>query len=106
MIKAMYENGFTGAIVVCDICEKRIEDAGGGAAVYPSVYTEEEILEVLHVHRGSCRKMAEKKLGGKNNTVSDELIDHMLNACASVGLSVEELERKRNANRESGVSRL
>lgn len=101
MIKVLYKDGRYSPLVICDICSERIEDAALGAAVAPSGQGgDDQLLEVLHAHKGGCHKAAEERLGGKVNTGWDELGVHMLNLAMNVKLSPEALSDLRKLEDE------
>ncbi len=92
MIKVWYKDGRYVPIITCDICNERIEDAAVAAAVAPSGEPDkDQVLDVLHAHKGRCHEAAEHKLGGDLNTGWEELSVHVLYLARNVKLSPEAL---------------
>ena len=75
-IKIWENNGRTAPILVCDICDTPIDDAGEGAAVFKSIPNGSS-TKVLHVHKKGCHNKAEMQLGGRSATGWQELKDHL-----------------------------
>ena len=69
------ENGRTAPIIRCDVCGKRIEDAGLALAMWKA--TEGKLLEDGQVH--FCHKACHVKLNGDDPVVwsSSELTDYL-----------------------------
>ncbi len=79
------------AILVCDVCGRRIQDAGSGAVLtvsYPIPVGEQS--KVLHVHDGACYETAESHLG---HILGHETVwRHLHQLLASVGLTPGQLQ--------------
>lgn len=92
MIKAIHHpQGGSAPILVCDVCGKRIVEAGDGAVLtvlHPIPEGAES--KVLHVHQNHCYAMAESNLGHKPG--HEEVWRHLLGLLYSVGLSPEKLQ--------------
>ncbi|MBI5381106.1 MAG: hypothetical protein HZA31_04335 [Opitutae bacterium] len=100
MIKDVCIKGRIGPQVFCDTCGKRIEKAGLAAVITVKNIGDGESSEILHVHKGKCHDLAEKKLGG--NVLWGEMSRHFLHLIYNVGLSTEHLEAQKEADREAG----
>ena len=62
MIKILNTQGISGPVLCCDICNKRIDDFGLGAAVFSSSDAENSLTPVETVHKLDCLSAAEKKI--------------------------------------------
>jgi hypothetical protein len=103
VIRVMNKNGKTCPILLCDICEKQIDNLGMGAAIFPRSSTEGEITEVLHTHKKSCHDIAEKRIGGKSSAPWQELQDHFIWLMANSGKPATELAVRANSLGEVGA---
>ena len=92
MIKAVHHpQGGCASILVCDVCGKRICEAGDGAVLtVMNPIPEGAESKVLHVHQTNCYAMAENQLGHKPG--HEEVWRHLLCLLYSVGLSPEKLQ--------------
>ena len=62
-----------GAVIVCDVCGKEIQNAGLGAVVYRKPpYEFDEYLEPFFAHKGPCHRQLERRFGS-NLVPWDEL---------------------------------
>ena len=78
MIAIHYAVQGSTATVVCDVCHLRIDDGSRGVAVFRAGERgERELLSVMHAHNGACYEAAQAKLGGKENTAWEELVNHL-----------------------------
>lgn len=92
MIKAVHHpHGGSVPILVCDVCGKRILEAGDGAVLTVShPIPEGAESKVLHVHQTACYAVAENNLGHKLG--HEEVWRHLLYLLYSLGLSPEKLQ--------------
>jgi len=92
MIKILNEGSFAYPIFVCDVCNKRIDDIGLGAAVSDRSGGDGEIQDVLHVHKGACHEKGDEKLGGI--ATWKELQDHVILLIVNSGLNPADLTKR------------
>ena len=91
MIKVLHQSpGEYVPFLVCDVCGKRIENAGSGVALtmrHPLAVGEES--KVLHVHEGVCYATAEGHVGHRFG--HEPIGRHFLHLLHNVGLSPGQL---------------
>lgn len=93
-------DGTLAAVVVCDVCNRVIDNAGKAAMVYRSPgLGEDEFYTVMHVHKGECFDRAEVELAGKDGAPWCELTDHINEVITSTGLTFDKLVMKEVATR-------
>lgn len=92
MIRQVYRYGAYHPIVVCDVCEKIIEDASKATVVFPMVSGERpgDINSLHHAHKGQCLKHAELQLGGGLKCGTMELTHHLLLLLENTKVSEEQ----------------
>jgi hypothetical protein len=94
MISVIYSSDRFIPVIICDQCGERITDAKMAAAVSKSRDVQEgEELKVAHVHKGACQIAVEAQIG---STGWSEMMDHILHLCTNIGLSLEDLIRRRD----------
>lgn len=82
-------------VFVCDICGKQITNIGGGAVVFRNRGVgEDELLELLHVHKGKCHDQAEAQLVGGDKGPWHELADHLNAIAAGMGVTIRDMINK------------
>lgn len=91
MIRVLEKSGRSCPVLLCDICGERIENLGLGAAVFPRTTAEDELREVLHVHKRACHDAAERQLAGLKGAPWQELQDHFIYLVSNSGKPVEDL---------------
>ena len=103
MIVSVSEEGRYAPVLICDICEQRITDAGlAGVVSRTDQAGGVELNEVLYAHKGRCLDAAEEKLGGYRVTGWRELSDHLIDLLYNCGLTVEKLvELKKLSDKNS-----
>lgn len=94
MIKIQFIEGKYAPIIVCDICGQHIKDAEDAVAVNTSPSDNNEVLDVLHVHRGDCHNSADQKLGGVAGY--SDMDFHLFNLIHNSGLSLDKLRERSN----------
>jgi hypothetical protein len=99
MIKNINMGGMTGPVLYCDTCGKRIEDASRGIALAAVKVEEKRTSEVLYLHKGKCHAKAEAKVGSNG---WQELSRHLVQLIYNVGLSIEDLEARKDTDCELG----
>ena len=99
MIKNINIKGMTGPVIYCDTCGKRIEDASRAVVLAAEKIEEKQTSEVLYVHKGKCHDKAEAKIGSNG---WQELSRHLLQLVYNVGLSIEDLEARKDTDVELG----
>lgn len=64
MIKILFTEALSCPIVNCDICGDMIGELDEGTAMFADLATRRENAktEVLHVHKGKCYEIAERRL--------------------------------------------
>lgn len=76
-------------VFVCDICEQPIMDLTGGAVVFRNRGVgEDELLELLHVHKGVCDQQAVARISGQGHTPWHELADHLNEIAYGAGATI------------------
>ena len=97
MIMVRYVDGRYTPVINCDVCERRIAEAGLAVAVMKhGTIDEAELLPCLHAHKGACHDTAEERLGGKANTGWQELTQHLLFLAHNCKLTPEKLAQFRD----------
>jgi hypothetical protein len=92
MIKILYLNGRYNPVLVCDHCDKRIEDAELALAVNVRPKGDkDETLDCYHVHKGDCDRSLERKLG-QVGTI--ELTTHLVHLTHNSGLTPSDLKKE------------
>ncbi len=80
-------------VFACDVCGEAITDVGAGAVVFRGLGVgEDELLELMHVHKGRCHDRAEARMTGSSGPWH-ELSDHVSEIIAEVGIDVRESPR-------------
>ncbi len=109
MIRMLYKEGRYSAVIICDHCQKRIEDYQLAAESVMSGNDKKdgELLEVFHVHKGECLDQMENKATAKGLRMGwSELRDHLLQVSMNVGLSPEKLLETDQRHKETGFYQL
>ena len=96
MVKMVYTKGHFAPITFCDICNKRIYEAGKAGVIYPLEADEGDDIPVFIVHKGDCLHQAEDRLGGRSESGFDELSVNLYYLLFNVGLTIEKLERAKS----------
>ena len=80
-------------IFVCDICQKPIEEIGAGAAVFRGHgLGEDDLHDVLHVHKKKCLDIADLKLVGEGRQAPwHELRDHVNDVVAGMNIDLRQM---------------
>lgn len=93
MIKILFKDTLSCPIFSCDICSDMIGDLTEGAAVFADVAQRRENgkIEVMHVHRGKCHELAEKKLSLKSEW--QPLGAHLYFLCANIEVDGKHLDK-------------
>jgi hypothetical protein len=82
-------------VFVCDICGNAITDIRSGAVVFRNRGVgEDELLELLHVHKGNCHDQAEARLTPGASGPWHELEDHLGELAAGMGVTIRKLINK------------
>lgn len=75
-------------VFVCDICDQAIVSFGGSAvAFWNHGVGEQELPELLHVHKRTCHDEAEMRLAGRGGPWH-ELADHLNELVMGLGLTI------------------
>lgn len=94
MIKLQSRGGREHIIVpvfVCDVCGEAITDVSSGAVVFRGFGVgEDELLHLMHVHKGPCHDRADVMLCGTERAAWDELEVHVNEIVASVGIRLRD----------------
>lgn len=87
MIKMLNIKGRACPIVICDVCQKRIESSEAAAAVFQrsDIEVDGDVSQVLHVHKGQCHDDAEQKIGNGKGAPWQELDHHIYFLIGNVG---------------------
>lgn len=102
-IKILYRDQRNCPVVVCDVCQDMIGNAGEGAVVFRCSAPENSKLVCLHVHKGECHDKAEE---GIEDAGWEELGAHMAYIMSNLGIDLEafkELDRSMALRREVGL---
>ena len=95
MIKFQSRGGDERLIVpvfACDVCGVVITDVGSGAVVFRGLGVgEDELLDLLHVHKGRCHDRAEAILCGRERAPWFELSDHVNDLLGGLGITIQEM---------------
>lgn len=90
MIQVIFEEGEIIPVIVCDVCNKRIEEVMKAAAVNLSILDLGKIpTKVLHVHKGECHDLAEARVKEQYGHYAgwEELSMHLYYLCYNLGLT-------------------
>lgn len=94
MIKIVREDGIAQPFIFCAICGERIISAQMGAAL--NAYNSEQgsTVDVVYVHKGNCRDVAEKNLNNSSGKVTQwqELEKHLSWLLQNSGLTIVRLQ--------------
>lgn len=93
MIKILFKHALSCPVFCCDVCSDMISDLNEGAAVFPDFprRKENQKIEVLHVHKGKCYELAEKRLESKCEW--QPLGAHLYFLCANIEVDPKQLEK-------------
>ena len=93
MIKILFKQALSCPIFCCDICNDMIGDISEGAAVFLDLprRKENQKIEVLHVHKGKCYELAERRLEGKCEW--QPLGAHLYFLCANIEVDAKQLDK-------------
>ena len=94
----MQKQGRDIPMVICDICNTWIENAGEAVAVWKAAQNDGEMSDVLHVHKRGCHNEAEHMLGGRQSCSWEELSCHILYLASNTDLPPEKLSEIQNQN--------
>ena len=96
MLRMQLKDGRYSAVLICDACEQRINDAYHANAVFARG-SGSELLEVFHVHKGACDQRLQPRVEGNDGvTGAEELTTHLVHLTHNCGFPAEKLvERAR-----------
>lgn len=108
MIKVIItKEGLLVPIIVCDVCNKQIEDVMHAYAVNPNrlALAEETPSEVLYAHRGKCQDIAEARMQEQYGMLagSEELSTHVYLLCYNLGLTPQWFQDRDRQFEEFGM---
>lgn len=93
MNKIVFNNGVHAPAIICDLCERPIEDARSGVAIFPVIEKQGEVVDLAFAHQGPCARTAAENLenlGYQAGTI--DLMAYMRYLTFNLGLAPEDLE--------------
>jgi hypothetical protein len=105
MIKILYDTGRYGAVVICDHCKERINDAQLTAAMSTVPGMEDgDLADVVHAHKGQCHDALEQKYSAGGGKVGwDELSHHLIQLVLNSGVTLDQLKQQQKTLEGAGL---
>ena len=102
MLKLQHTAQGPKAVVMCDACGRQVLDSSAGLAYLPA--GGDELLDLFHVHKGTCRDTAAAQHGATSGTWQD-LIGHLNDLRRHTGTSFKDLVLKEAGQQNLGLDR-
>ncbi len=94
MIRMQSSGGIDSRILpvfVCDVCKKPIRNIRDGMAVIRSFgLGEDELYDVLHVHKSTCNSDAVRQSGAQESGPWFELVHHLNDLTIGMGVTIRD----------------
>ena len=84
MIRILHSDSRYYPLMYCDCCEERITEPGMAMVMFDADPAEGQTCGVIHLHKGSCDRAMQQKVGNKFGWA--ELSHHVCDLVANIGL--------------------